>query len=144
VFNAVARPDNAACRAIGHEGACWGVIAEKYRLILFGALPVRRAVAAAGRHAPHGRAARGELLPQVLEALAPRRVGVVLVAFFVLMHGGVLGLTPVETARWGGFPLTIMLSTIGLACAFRSPSWWRSGAAPACPASGRCASSTSS
>ena len=25
VFNAVARPDNAACRAIGHEGACWGV-----------------------------------------------------------------------------------------------------------------------
>ena len=36
VFNAVARPDNAACRAIGHEGACWGVIAEKYRLILFG------------------------------------------------------------------------------------------------------------
>ena len=34
------------------------------------------------------------------------------------MHGGVLGLTPVETARWGGFPLTIMLSTIGLAVAF--------------------------
>jgi general L-amino acid transport system permease protein len=43
---------------------------------------------------------------------------VVLAAFFVLMHGGVLGLTPVETARWGGFPLTIMLSTIGLAVAF--------------------------
>jgi general L-amino acid transport system permease protein len=43
---------------------------------------------------------------------------VVMVVFFVLMHGGVLGLTPVETARWGGFPLTIMLSTIGLACAF--------------------------
>jgi general L-amino acid transport system permease protein len=28
VFNAVARPDNAACRAIGHAGACWGVIAR--------------------------------------------------------------------------------------------------------------------
>ena len=39
VFNAVARPDNAACRAIGHAGACWGVIAEKYRLILFGRYP---------------------------------------------------------------------------------------------------------
>ncbi|HVN34370.1 MAG TPA: amino acid ABC transporter permease, partial [Casimicrobiaceae bacterium] len=36
VVNAVARPDNAACRAIGHAGACWGVVAEKYRLILFG------------------------------------------------------------------------------------------------------------
>ena len=43
---------------------------------------------------------------------------VVLAAFFVLMLGGVFGLTPVETARWGGFPLTIMLSTISLAIAF--------------------------
>ena len=34
-----ARPDNAACRALGHAGACWGVIAEKYRLILFGRYP---------------------------------------------------------------------------------------------------------
>ncbi len=39
MFKAVVRPDNAACRAIGHEGACWGVIAEKYRLILFGRFP---------------------------------------------------------------------------------------------------------
>jgi general L-amino acid transport system permease protein len=36
VLNAVARPDNAACRELGHAGACWGVVAEKYRLILFG------------------------------------------------------------------------------------------------------------
>ncbi|HVN34290.1 MAG TPA: amino acid ABC transporter permease, partial [Casimicrobiaceae bacterium] len=43
---------------------------------------------------------------------------VVAAAFFVLMRGGVLGLTPVETARWGGFPLTMMLSTIGLGTAF--------------------------
>ena len=41
-----------------------------------------------------------------------------LAAFFVLMMGGVFGLTFVETARWGGFPLTMMLSTIGLAVAF--------------------------
>ncbi len=39
VWNAVARPDNAACRAVGHAGACWGVVAEKYRLILFGRYP---------------------------------------------------------------------------------------------------------
>jgi general L-amino acid transport system permease protein len=42
----------------------------------------------------------------------------VLVGFFVLMRGGVLGLTPVETARWGGFPLTVLLSTIGIVAAF--------------------------
>jgi general L-amino acid transport system permease protein len=118
VLNAVARPDNAACRAIGHAGACWGVVAEKYRLILFGRYPYseqwRPLVATA-------------LMITLLAASCYRPFwkpwlialwAVVVAAFFVLMRGGVLGLTPVETARWGGFPLTIMLSTIGLATAF--------------------------
>ena len=39
VVNAVAEPDIAACRALDGTGACWGVIAEKYRLILFGRYP---------------------------------------------------------------------------------------------------------
>ena len=40
LVNAVFAPDNAACRAAHEHGACWGVVAEKGRLILFGALPV--------------------------------------------------------------------------------------------------------
>jgi general L-amino acid transport system permease protein len=39
VLHAVARPDNAACRAAHEVGACWGVVAEKGRLILFGRYP---------------------------------------------------------------------------------------------------------
>ena len=118
VFNSVARPDNQACRAVGHAGACWGVVGEKYRLILFGRYPYeeqwRPLIATA-------------LMVALLAASCYRKFWkpwlmaawvAVLAAFFVLMHGGVLGLTKVETARWGGFPLTIMLSTIGLACAF--------------------------
>ena len=31
--------DNAACRAASGVGACWGVVAEKGRLILFGRYP---------------------------------------------------------------------------------------------------------
>ena len=118
VWYAVARPDNAACRAIGHEGACWGVIAEKYRLILLCRYTYeeqwRPLIATA-------------LMIALLAASCyrafwkPWLVGlwvVVLAAFFTLMFGGVFGLSYVETARWGGFPLTIMLSTIGLATAF--------------------------
>ena len=41
-----------------------------------------------------------------------------LLAVGILMWGGVLGLTPVETARWGGLPLTLILSTFGIAFAF--------------------------
>jgi general L-amino acid transport system permease protein len=42
----------------------------------------------------------------------------VLAIFFVLMRGGVAGLTPVETARWGGVPLTMLLSTLSIAAGF--------------------------
>jgi len=118
VLNAVARPDNVACRAIGHAGACWGVVAEKYRLILFGRYP----------YAEQWRPLVATTLMIVLLAASCWRAFwkpglialwvLVIAAFFVLMRGGVFGLTPVETARWGGFPLTIMLSTIGLATAF--------------------------
>jgi general L-amino acid transport system permease protein len=36
IVHAVFAPDNAACRAAHEHGACWGVVAEKGRLILFG------------------------------------------------------------------------------------------------------------
>ncbi len=36
ILKAVFRPDAQACQALAHSGACWGVIAEKARPILFG------------------------------------------------------------------------------------------------------------
>jgi general L-amino acid transport system permease protein len=41
-----------------------------------------------------------------------------LVGIFVLMWGGVLGLTPVTEDYWGVLPLTLILATFGLAFAF--------------------------
>jgi general L-amino acid transport system permease protein len=38
VFKAVFRPDLAACQALDHHGACWGVVAEKFRPLLLGPL----------------------------------------------------------------------------------------------------------
>lgn len=117
VWNAVARPDNAACRA-AQNGACWGVIAEKYRLILFGRYP----------YAEQWRPLVACLLMMALIVASCYRpfwrrwlIGAwiaVLAAFFVLMYGGVFGLSVVETERWGGFPLTLMLSTLSLVIAF--------------------------
>jgi general L-amino acid transport system permease protein len=43
---------------------------------------------------------------------------VVIAIYFVLMLGGNFGLTKVTTDRWGGLPLTIMLTTISLVLAF--------------------------
>ena len=121
LLNAVFGPDNAACRAAAaatNHGACWGVVAEKYRLIFFGRYPYeqqwRPMVACA-------------LMIGAIAASCYRPfwrgwlIGVwalVLGAFFVLMMGGRFGLVPVETSRWGGFPLTVMLSTVSLLIAF--------------------------
>jgi general L-amino acid transport system permease protein len=117
-LNAVFTPDNAACRALQGSGACWGAIAEKYRVILFGRYPFDqqwRPLTAT------------VLMVLMLIASCTRPLwskwlvlawAIVLAAFFSLMGGGVAGLPKVATSYWGGLPLTIMLATFGIAAAF--------------------------
>jgi general L-amino acid transport system permease protein len=118
VINAVFAPDNAACRAAHEHGACWGVITEKYRLILFGRYPFEEQ----WRPLVACLVMMGLIAASCWRAfwkpwlLALWVLG--LAAFFMLMFGGTLGMTPVETSRWGGFPLTLMLSTLSLVMAF--------------------------
>ncbi len=111
-------PDPAACRALQGTGACWAVIGDKYRFILFGQYPyaeqwrpllcvlifVALYVASANR-----RFWRRELLYAWVAALA---------LIFALMWGGFAGLTFVPNDQWGGLPITLILSTFGLAAAF--------------------------
>lgn len=111
------RPDAEACRADG-VGACWGVVAEKYRLIIFGRYPFEeqwRPLVATGLML-------GLLVASCMRAfwkpwLALLWIGV-LAAFFALMYGDVAGLTKVETDRWGGLPLTILLASLSIVMAF--------------------------
>ena len=118
VWRGYAAPDYAACKEPG-RGACWGFVAEKWRLILFGRYPYdaqwRPAVAT------------GAVLAMLLLSAWPRlwsRTGARLLAvlwllafivFFALMLGGIFGLEHVGTERWGGLPLTVILTLIGMA-----------------------------
>jgi len=117
IFRAAWRPDYEACRVDG-VGACWGVIAEKYRIILFGRYPYeqqwRPLVATT-------------LMLGLLAASCARAFwhtwlvllwAVVLTLCFTLMYGNVLGLSKVETDRWGGLPLTILLASLCVVMAF--------------------------
>ena len=117
VLRAVFLPDAEACKVAG-RGACWGVIAEKWRPILFGRYPYeaqwRPAIAvtvlsATTLFSAWPRSWRWWLLPLWIAVLA---------LFVVLMGGGVFGLASVPTNRWGGLPLTIGLAVVGLALAF--------------------------
>mgnify|MGYP002377148553 CR=1 FL=1 len=112
------RPDAEACQQARGIGACWGVITEKHRLIIFGRYPFEeqwRPQLATGLLV-------GLLIVSCVRTfwkpwLLALWVGVVS-AFFALMYGGVGGLSVVTTDRWGGLPLTIMLSTFSILLAF--------------------------
>src|SRR2546425_13293189 len=95
-----------ACRALRGIGACWAVVTEKHRFILFGTYPFEEQwrpalailifiglfVASAMR-----RFWRKELILIWLGALT---------AIGILMWGGVLGLSFVPQERWGGVAVT--------------------------------------
>src|SRR5664279_6109971 len=109
----------AACRAIRGLGACWAVIPEKYRFILFGTYPFDQ----------QWRPALAVLTFIALFVVSSRRswwrkelvlVWVTALAVIgLLMWGGVFGLTYVSQDRWGGLPVTLILATFGLAFGFR-------------------------
>jgi general L-amino acid transport system permease protein len=111
-------PVTDVCRALEGHGACWAVIAEKYRLILFGTYPFdeqwRPAIVVVA-------------FISLFVVSAMRRfwrkelIGVwaaALLGIAVLMWGGVLGLQFVPPSRWGGLALTLIIATIGVAVAF--------------------------
>lgn len=117
LFSAYWRPDAEACRAEG-VGACWGVVAEKYRLILFGRYPFEEQ----WRPLVATTLMLGLLVASCTRPFWKRWLPLlwvgVLAAFFTLMLGGVAGLSRVETDRWGGLPLTILLSSLSIVMAF--------------------------
>jgi general L-amino acid transport system permease protein len=123
LFKAVWVANFDTCQAARGVGACWGVITEKYRIIIFGRYPLDQQW-------------RPELATAAMVALLvvscirafwkPWLVLLwlaVMALFFGLMGGGTLlgvptGLTVVDTDRWGGLPLTIMLATLSIVFAF--------------------------
>ena len=107
----------AACDAVRGKGACWAVVWEKFRFMMFGTYPYeeqwRPALAIV-------------ILISLLIVSGLRRfwntsliviwtVGIALT--FWLMSGG-LGLVPVRTGQWGGLPVTLILAIFGVAFAF--------------------------
>ena len=111
-------PDTSSCQAAKGVGACWAVIGEKWRFILFARYPFdqqwRAGIVIAlfiGLYAVSAmrRFWRMELVLIWVGTL--NLIG-------ILMWGGILGLAFVPQDEWGGLPLTLILSTFGLAVAF--------------------------
>jgi len=111
-------PDTAVCRNAVGIGACWAVVPEKIRFILFAFYPFdqqwRPAIVvvlfvALFVISSMRRFWRKELLYIWLAAL---------IVIGVLMWGGILGMPYVPQDQWGGLPITLILATFGLVLAF--------------------------
>jgi len=108
--------DPALCKAT--EGACWAIVTEKHRFMLFGLYP----------YDEHWRPLLATALfiaMLVISCNPPFWKPWLVVAWTVtvpvcavLMWGGVLGMTFVENARWGGLPLTLILASVGIVLSF--------------------------
>lgn len=118
LIKAVWVPDVQKCNTVREQGACWGVVAEKYRLIIFGRYPFeqhwRPAVAMVALVALLVTSCMRTFWRPWLAALWLA----VLALFFGLMFGGFAGLEFVPTDRWGGLPLTVMVATLSIVLAF--------------------------
>jgi general L-amino acid transport system permease protein len=113
-------PDGASassCRAVQGKGACWAIVNERLRFILFGTY----------RFDEQWRPALACLLFVSLYMASAIRAWwkpwliclwiAVPTAAIVLLRGGFLGLAEVPSDSWGGLPLTFVLSTVGFAAA---------------------------
>ncbi len=105
-----------ACRAAG--GACWSVVGKNLRFILFGFFPYHqqwRPVLAIAI-----------LIGLFFYSRDRRRWNRKLVYYWaggllimgLFMHGGVLGMSVVDTDQWSGLCLTLLLALFGLSAAY--------------------------
>ncbi|CAA0108451.1 Inner membrane amino-acid ABC transporter permease protein YhdY [Starkeya nomas] len=110
LLSAVFDPSQGAEACHRAAGACWSVIAARWRIILFGLYPYeeqwRSALACVAVVAM-------TVLSCIPAFWTGRRIAAIWLAgttvFYVLMKGGVLGLSYVGEESWGGLALTLFI-----------------------------------
>jgi general L-amino acid transport system permease protein len=99
-------------------GACWSIVTQNLRFILFGFYPYEL----------QWRPFLSLILFVLLIFYSSRRAhwkkslfyfwGITLVAIGLLMKGGLFGLASVETTKWSGLPITLLLSVFTMIVAY--------------------------
>ncbi len=100
--------DPAVCRAA--SGACWAVIGEKYRPILFGLYPYDEQWRLVIAMVIYVITVALSLMPRCWRRSILLPLWLLTVPLMaLLLAGGPFGLRPVPSSEWGGLPLTMLL-----------------------------------
>ncbi|MET0746812.1 MAG: amino acid ABC transporter permease [Rhizobium sp.] len=100
----------------GWSGACWAYVGDWFTQFMVGSYPrdqLWRPILVAVLFV-------GLLVPFLMPSAPRKGLNAILllvalpIVTFVLLLGGVLGLTPVETSAWGGLMVTLILSFVGI------------------------------
>ena len=113
LFNAVFAVDLNACREARGQGACWGVVGEKWKLIIFGRYPFEEAWRPVVASLLMVAACIAICQRQLWRPSTFIAAALVLVGSVALMVGGFAGLSHVPTERLGGLALTLLLAILG-------------------------------
>ncbi len=127
VLHAVFQIDEGACQSARGEGACWGMVGEKFRMILWGRYPYaeqwRCALSCALALGMLGWSVGSKAWTSKLRTITLWAWVITGLVIQALMSGNFLGLRvlplwpSVETELWGGLPLTLILSLGSIALA---------------------------
>ncbi len=99
------------------DGACWVFVKEKLKMFMYGFYPeaeLWRAKLTIGISI---------LVLIILKFTKLKWIKIALIVLLpvvatILLHGGVFGLSVVETSKWGGLLLTLVISTVGIVLSF--------------------------
>jgi general L-amino acid transport system permease protein len=117
-YSASGVPDTSVCQNAKGIGACWAILGDKYRLILFGRYPYDQQ----WRPLLVCLLFIGLYIVSAMRRFWRKELALIwigtLIVVGVLMWGGILGLPLVTEDFWGGLPITLILATFGIAFAF--------------------------
>ena len=111
VLDATFVGDAETCRAAG--GACWSFVGAEFRLFMIGTYPRTET----WRALVPGIMLIGLFVVTARHMLSPAVAAVLWLGLPVPVYwllGGGMGLEPVDTARWGGLMLTLLLAVVGV------------------------------
>lgn len=100
----------------GWSGACWAFVRDRFQQFIFGRYPLEER----WRPVLVGIVFVALMVPMLILSVPRKGLNALLlmVAFpifaFVLLKGGMFGLTSVHTALWGGLMVTLILSFVGI------------------------------